>query len=126
MEPKDALALLDAMRLDCDPPPPIDPERMARLFVEVVSGHPLDELTLTRDGRRQRPEKWYAALVAPATGRALAGAQENRLVGSPARDTAMTPPRSRPSGIGATPRLFSRGELQRSSVIHGTASTRQS
>jgi hypothetical protein len=35
MESEDALALLTVAQLDRDPPP-IEPEKMARLFVEVI------------------------------------------------------------------------------------------
>jgi hypothetical protein len=33
----DALVLLDVMHLDRDPPPPLDVEKMARLFVHAIS-----------------------------------------------------------------------------------------
>jgi hypothetical protein len=46
MEREDALALLDVMRLDRDPPPPIQTERMAALFVELTSTNVPDELRL--------------------------------------------------------------------------------
>jgi hypothetical protein len=36
MEREDALALLTVAHLDRDPPPPIEPEKIARLFVEVI------------------------------------------------------------------------------------------
>jgi hypothetical protein len=40
MTREDALALLDAMRRDPNPPPPIEPEKMAALFVAVLSDDP--------------------------------------------------------------------------------------
>ena len=33
----DALVLLDVMHLDRDPPPPLDVEKMARLFAHAIS-----------------------------------------------------------------------------------------
>jgi hypothetical protein len=38
MTREDALALLDAFRLDCEEPPPPNPERLARRYVEIISG----------------------------------------------------------------------------------------
>ena len=46
MEREDALALLTVALLDRDPPPPLQPQRMAALFVELVSEDALDELRL--------------------------------------------------------------------------------
>jgi hypothetical protein len=34
---EDALVLLDGMRIDRDPPPPVEVEKMARLFAHVIS-----------------------------------------------------------------------------------------
>jgi hypothetical protein len=46
MEREDAIALLTMMHLDRDPPPPIQPERMAALLVELTSADVPDELRL--------------------------------------------------------------------------------
>jgi hypothetical protein len=37
MTREDALVLLDVMHLDRDPPPPVDLEKMARLFAHAIS-----------------------------------------------------------------------------------------
>jgi hypothetical protein len=48
MTREDALALLDAMRRDPNPPPPIEPEKMSALFVAVTSEHPMGGPTEAR------------------------------------------------------------------------------
>jgi hypothetical protein len=53
MTREDALALLNAVHRDPNPPPPTEPEKMARLFVAVVSNDTAGGLTAARLIRRE-------------------------------------------------------------------------
>jgi hypothetical protein len=53
MTREDALALLDAMRRDPNPPPPIEPEKMAALFVAVTSDESRPALPLSGSGGKK-------------------------------------------------------------------------
>lgn len=61
MTREDALALLDAFRLDREEPPPIQPERLARLYVEIVSP--------PRPGQEKGPARGVAGPGGLAAGR---------------------------------------------------------